>query len=210
MAAQDPVGARRRGGATDGGAPPSHGPCPRRGRRVRPRSGPATGRPAALPGQGGTPPSWGGGAWHAWKRREGQRGRQQRDFHPRGPRADHGEPSHGLVGEIEDPLARVGPPIGELDSDHISMGKGGDDRLRAEGRRPMRRRALRPIRACPAGGRSPLPVPTVPGRHADVSPGGGRGGVPAAARGGPSAPGPARARETAGPPKTRRRRARSP
>jgi hypothetical protein len=53
----DPGWARRRGWPPDGAAPPSHWPCPSRGRRVRPRSGPAPGRPATLPSQGGTTPS---------------------------------------------------------------------------------------------------------------------------------------------------------
>ena len=110
----------------------------------------------------------------ARERREGRRGRQNLDLHPRCTRAHHIEPPRRLVGEIEDPTARVESPISDLDPDRVPIGHVHDDRLRAEGRRPMRRGRLMPIIAFPAGGRSPLPVPTVPGRHADVSPGGGR------------------------------------
>jgi len=54
--------------------------------------------------------------------REGRRGRQKLDLHPRGPRAYHREPPSGLVGEIEDPMACVGPPIRDPDPDHVPIG----------------------------------------------------------------------------------------
>jgi hypothetical protein len=52
-----------------------------------------------------------GRAWHGWELCEERRGRQKLDLHPRCTHAYHIEPPGGLVREIEDPMALVGPPI---------------------------------------------------------------------------------------------------
>jgi hypothetical protein len=66
----------------------------------------------------------------------------------------------------------MGPPIRDPDPDRAPIGHVGDDRLRAEGRCPMRSGQLMPIIAFPTGGRSPLPAPAVPGRQTDLHLGG--------------------------------------
>lgn len=87
-------------------------------------------------------------------------------------------------------MPRVGTPICDPHPDHVSIGQVGDDCVRAERRRPMRCSQLMSIIAFPAGGRSPLPAPTVPGRHAGLHPRGEQGVCSHGGRGWPIYHGP--------------------